>query len=59
MTATLHRRTGFEIELMAPPGHSRRSLARELAANDWHERSQDRRGDVGSRNVELLVADPR
>ncbi|MEU8234173.1 amidoligase family protein [Actinoplanes sp. NPDC048967] len=31
MTATLHRRTGFEIELMAPPGHSRRTLARDLA----------------------------
>ena len=34
-------------------------LARELAANDWHERSNDRRGDAGDRNVELLVADPR
>jgi metallophosphoesterase (TIGR03767 family) len=34
-------------------------LARELAANDWHERTNDRRGDVGARNVELLVADPR
>ena len=34
-------------------------LARELAANDWHERGSDRRGDVGARNVELLVADPR
>jgi hypothetical protein len=31
VTATLHRRTGFEIELMAPPGHSRRTLARDLA----------------------------
>ncbi len=31
MTARLHRRTGFEIELMAPPGHSRQSLARDLA----------------------------
>ena len=31
MTAELHRRTGFEIELMAPPGRSRRSLARDLA----------------------------
>jgi metallophosphoesterase (TIGR03767 family) len=35
------------------------ALARELAANDWHERSTDRRGDVRARNVELLVADPR
>jgi hypothetical protein len=34
-------------------------LARELAANDWHERTNDRRGDLGARNVELLVADPR
>ncbi len=34
-------------------------LARELAANDWHERDNDRRADVGARNVELLVADPR
>ena len=34
-------------------------LARELAANDWHERGSDRRGDAGARNVELLVADPR
>ena len=34
-------------------------LARELAANDWHERANDRRGDVGARNVELLVTDPR
>jgi hypothetical protein len=31
VTARLHRRTGFEIELMAPRGHSRRSLARDLA----------------------------
>ena len=31
MTARLHRRTGFEIELMAPPGLSRQSLARDLA----------------------------
>ena len=31
MTAVLHRRTGFEIELMAPPGRSRRTLARDLA----------------------------
>ncbi|MEV4641765.1 amidoligase family protein [Actinoplanes sp. NPDC049548] len=31
MTAPLHRRTGFEIELMAPPGLSRQTLARDLA----------------------------
>ena len=32
MTPTLRRRIGFEIELMAPTGLSRRSLAVELAA---------------------------
>jgi metallophosphoesterase (TIGR03767 family) len=32
-------------------------LARELAANDWQERT-DRRGKVEDRNVELLVAAP-
>jgi hypothetical protein len=31
VTALLHRRTGFEIELMAPRGRSRWSLARDLA----------------------------
>lgn len=31
MIAPLHRRTGFEIELMAPPGLSRQTLARDLA----------------------------
>ena len=31
MTAPLHRRIGFEIELMAPPGLSRHTLAHELA----------------------------
>lgn len=47
MTATLHRRTGFEIELMAPPGRNRRSLARELAGRCggrirpvWHSDSE-------------------
>ena len=34
-------------------------LARELAANDPQERTHDRRGLPGARNVELLVADPR
>ncbi|MCU1691607.1 MAG: hypothetical protein JWM64_698 [Frankiales bacterium] len=34
------------------------SLARELAANDWQERTADRRGSVEDRNVELLVAAP-
>ena len=33
-------------------------LARELAANDWHERGTDRRGAVEARNVELVVANP-
>jgi hypothetical protein len=47
VTATLHRRTGFELELMAPPGHSRRSLARDLADRCggrvhpvWHQDSE-------------------
>lgn len=47
MTARLHRRTGFEIELMAPPGVSRRTLAQDLAAgcggqvrSVWHHDSE-------------------
>ena len=47
MTARLHRRTGFEIELMAPPGVSRRTLAQDLAARCggqvrpvWHHDSE-------------------
>jgi metallophosphoesterase (TIGR03767 family) len=34
------------------------SLARELAANDWQERTDARRGLVEDRNVELLVTAP-
>jgi metallophosphoesterase (TIGR03767 family) len=34
------------------------SLARELAANDWQERSDARRGKVEDRNVELIVKAP-
>jgi metallophosphoesterase (TIGR03767 family) len=34
------------------------SLSRELAANDWSERSDARRGDISDRNVELLLPDP-
>jgi metallophosphoesterase (TIGR03767 family) len=34
------------------------ALARELAANDWQERDQDRRGARTDRNVELLVEAP-
>ena len=34
------------------------SLARELAANDWHERDFDRRGRRDARNVELLLPKP-
>lgn len=40
-------------------------LSRELAANDWQERTghsatvDGRRGDVADRNVELIVPDPR
>ncbi len=33
-------------------------LARELAANDWQERTTGRRGAVEARNVELLVQAP-
>uniref|UniRef100_UPI0009E73891 TIGR03767 family metallophosphoesterase n=1 Tax=Nocardioides jensenii TaxID=1843 RepID=UPI0009E73891 len=33
-------------------------LARELSANDWQERSQDRRGATDARNVELLIEAP-
>lgn len=47
MTAPLHRRIGFELELMAPPGLSRRSLADDLAARHggtvhpvWHHDSE-------------------
>ena len=47
MTAAPHRRTGYEIELMAPPGHSRSTLAEELATRCggrvqpvWHHDSE-------------------
>jgi hypothetical protein len=47
VSARLRRRTGFEIELMAPPGHSRQSLALDLAARCggrvrpvWHHDSE-------------------
>jgi hypothetical protein len=47
VTPRLHRRTGFEIELMAPAGRSRLSLAEDLAARCggrvrpvWHHDSQ-------------------
>jgi hypothetical protein len=47
VTPGLRRRTGFEIELMAPPGHSRRTLADDLAARRggrvrpiWHSDSE-------------------
>lgn len=47
MSAVLHRRIGFEIELMAPPGLSRRSLALDLAGRCggrirpvWHHDSE-------------------
>lgn len=35
------------------------ALSRELAANDWQERSHDRRGARGARNVELVLRAPR
>jgi metallophosphoesterase (TIGR03767 family) len=34
------------------------SLSREVAANDWSDRTDARRGDVSDRNVELLLPDP-
>ncbi|MEU4562850.1 amidoligase family protein [Actinoplanes sp. NPDC023936] len=47
MTDRLHRRIGFEIELMAPPGVSRRTLAFDLAGRCggsvrpvWHHDSE-------------------
>ena len=47
MTAELHHRTGFEVELMAPPGLSRRTLALDLAGRCggrvrpvWHHDSE-------------------
>jgi hypothetical protein len=47
VTPVLRRRTGFEIELMAPPGVSRRDLAADLAARCggrvrpvWHHDSE-------------------
>ncbi|HEY5051299.1 MAG TPA: amidoligase family protein, partial [Acidothermaceae bacterium] len=47
MTEVLHRRAGFEIELMAPVGSSRRVLAQELADRRggrvrpvWHHDSE-------------------
>ncbi|MDN4172869.1 TIGR03767 family metallophosphoesterase [Nocardioides sp. SOB77] len=38
--------------------HALASIGRELAANDWHEKSSDRRGTTADRNVELLIRDP-
>jgi metallophosphoesterase (TIGR03767 family) len=35
------------------------SLARELAANDWHHPGDSARGERKDRNVELVVRDPR
>ena len=34
------------------------SLSRELAANDWQDRTDARRGDVEDRNVELVLPSP-
>ncbi len=34
------------------------ALARELAANDWHQRADDLRGARDARNVELVVPHP-
>jgi hypothetical protein len=47
VTVRLHHRTGFEVELMAPPGLSRHTLAEDLAARCggrvrpvWHHDSE-------------------
>ncbi len=34
------------------------SLSRELAANDWQDRTDDRRGSAADRNVELVLPAP-
>lgn len=34
------------------------SLSRELSANDWQDRTDDRRGGVNDRNVELVLPAP-
>jgi hypothetical protein len=34
------------------------ALSRELAANDWQDRSDFRRGSIEDRNVELVVPAP-
>ena len=34
------------------------SLSRELSANDWQDRTDDRRGGIEDRNVELVVSAP-
>jgi metallophosphoesterase (TIGR03767 family) len=34
------------------------ALSRELAANDWQDRTDVRRGSIGDRNVELVVPAP-
>jgi len=34
------------------------SLSRELSANDWQDRTDDRRGGVDDRNVELVLPAP-
>ncbi|MEU8119484.1 TIGR03767 family metallophosphoesterase [Spirillospora sp. NPDC049024] len=34
------------------------SLSRELSANDWQDREENRRGEAADRNVELLIPRP-
>jgi hypothetical protein len=34
------------------------SLSRELSANDWQERTDERRGEIQDRNVELVLPAP-
>jgi hypothetical protein len=35
------------------------SLSRELAANDWQDKEEHRRGELKDRNVELLLPNPK
>ena len=57
---------GTLLDMAAPLRHGGRlgtavdlaSLGRELAANDWQERGDGRRGAVEDRNVELLLPSP-
>lgn len=53
------------VDHAGPPSHANLNnavqlagLARELSANDWQERTTNRRGTAADRNVELLIQAP-